>query len=279
MNGEVSAEQARKILDMLTEGKALENVNTSLALRLIPLARELDDSKLVERLLEHALNVSQDDLEKGWSEFEILKLNEAPLEKFSELASRIDDLIDGSALSAAILHHLGLMYMAKSDYENAKLFTNRSIRLRESIGDEPGIVYGLAVLEACCKRENLHDQAIVHGTRRLEIVMKLEDLDGQIEALSDLAHTQATIGEFDAAQDLYNQSLNLATETEDISGQLVARWGLADIAEIAGDYQTAMLQLSDSLHSFIALGIAAPPQIRERIEALADLQQPGDNTE
>ena len=279
MNGEVSAEQARKILDMLTEGKALENVNTSLALRLIPLARELDDSKLVERLLEHALNVSQDDLEKGWSEFEILKLNEAPLEKFSELASRIDDLIEGSALSAAILHHLGLMYMAKSDYENAKLFTNRSIRLRESIGDEPGIVYGLAVLEACCKRENLHDQAIVHGTRRLEIVMKLEDLDGQIEALSDLAHTQATIGEFDAAQDLYNQSLNLATETEDISGQLVARWGLADIAEIAGDYQTAMLQLSDSLHSFIALGIAAPPQIRERIEALADLQQPGDNTE
>ena len=279
MNGEVSAEQARKILDMLTEGKALENVNTSLALRLIPLARELDDSKLVERLLEHALNVSQDDLEKGWSEFEILKLNEAPLEKFSELASRIDDLIDGSALSAAILHHLGLMYMAKSDYENAKLFTNRSIRLRESIGDEPGIVYGLAVLEACCKRENLHDQAIVHGTRRLEIVMKLEDLDGQIEALSDLAHTQATIGEFDAAQDLYNQSLNLATETDDISGQLVARWGLADIAEIAGDYQTAMLQLSDTLHSFIALGIAAPPQIRERIEALADLQQPGDNTE
>ena len=279
MNGEVSAEQARKILDMLTEGKALENVNTSLALRLIPLARELDDSKLVERLLEHALNVSQDDLEKGWSEFEILKLNEAPLEKFSELASRIDNLIDGSALSAAILHHLGLMYLAKSDYENAKLFTNRSIRLRESIGDEPGIVYGLAVLEACCKRENLHDQAIVHGTRRLEIVMKLEDLDGQIEALSDLAHTQATIGEFDAAQDLYNQSLNLATETEDISGQLVARWGLADIAEIAGDYQTAMLQLSDSLHSFIALGIAAPPQIRERIEALADLQQPGDNTE
>ena len=279
MNGEVSAEQARKILDMLTEGKALENVNTSLALRLIPLAREIDDSKLVERLLEHALNVSQDDLEKGWAEFEILKLNEAPLEKFSELASRIDDLIEGSALSAAILHHLGLMYMAKSDYENAKLFTNRSIRLRESIGDEPGIVYGLAVLEACCKRENLHDQAIVHGTRRLEIVMKLEDLDGQIEALSDLAHTQATIGEFDAAQDLYNQSLNLATETEDISGQLVARWGLADIAEIAGDYQTAMLQLSDSLHSFIALGIAAPPQIRERIEALADLQQPGDNTE
>ena len=241
MNGEVSAEQARKILDMLTKGEALDNVNTSLALRLIPLAEELDDSELVGRLLEHALNVSEDEVEKGWSEFEILKLNDSHIDKFSELASRIDELIEGSALSAAILHHLGLMYLAQADYENAKLFTNRSIRLRESIGDEAGIVYGLAVLEACCKRENLHDEAIVHGTRRLEILMKLEDLEGQIEALSDLAHTQATIGSFDAAQDLYEQSLKLASEMEDVSGQLVARWGLADIAEIAGDYQTAMI--------------------------------------
>jgi len=279
MKGEVSAEQARKILDMLTKGEALENVNTSLALRLIPLAEELGDSTLVERLLEHALIVAQDEVEKGWAEFEILKLNDAALDKFSELASRIDEIVEGSALSAAILHHLGLVYLAQNDYENAKLFTNRSIRLRESIGDEPGIVYGLAVLEACCKRENLHDEAIVHGTRRLEILMKLEDLEGQIEALSDLAHTQATLGSFDAAQDLYNQSLKLASEMEDVSGQLVARWGLADIAEIAGDYQTAMIQLSDSLHAFIALGIAAPPQIRDRIEALANLEQPPDNNE
>lgn len=279
MNGEVSVEQARKILDMLTKGEALDNVNTSLALRLIPLAEELDDSELVGRLLEHALNVSEDEIEKGWSEFEILKLNDSHIDKFSELASRIDELIEGSALSTAILHHLGLMYLAQADYENAKIFTNRSIRLRESIGDEAGIVYGLAVLEACCKRENLHDEAIVHGTRRLEILMKLEDLEGQIEALSDLAHTQATIGSFDAAQDLYEQSLKLASEMEDVSGQLVARWGLADIAEIAGDYQTAMIQLSDSLHTFIALGITAPPQIRDRIEALANLQQPSDGTE
>ena len=109
MDGEVSPEQARKILDMLTEGEALDNVNTSLALRLIPLAEELDDSTLVGRLLEHALNVAQDDVEKGWAEFEILKLNDSQIDKFSELASRIDELIDGSALSAAILHHLGLM--------------------------------------------------------------------------------------------------------------------------------------------------------------------------
>ena len=279
MNGEVTAEQARKILDMLTKGEALENVNTSLALRLIPLAEELDDEDLVERLLKHALDVSQDDVEKGWAELEIMKLKDASLEDFAELSSQIEHLVDGSSLSAALMHHLGLLYLAQENYDEAKLFTNRSLRLRESIEDEAGIVYGLALLEACCKRQNLNDEAIVHGTRRLEILMKLDDLEGQIEAMSDLAHTQATIGSFDAAQDLYNQSLKLSNELEDVSGQLVARWGLADIAEISEDYQTAMLLLSDCLHSFIALGIPAPPQVRDRIEALANLEQPPENND
>ncbi|MBL6891457.1 MAG: hypothetical protein ISR22_05350 [Candidatus Poseidoniaceae archaeon] len=279
MSGDVIPEQARKILDMLTEGKALENVNTSLALRLVPLAEELDDEELVGRLLEHALEVSQDEVEKGWADFEIMKLQNASIEDFAKLSSQTENLVEGSSLSAAIMHHLGLMYLAMDNYSEAKLFTNRSLRLRESNEDEEGIVYGLALLEACCKRENLNDEAIIHGTRKLEILMKLGDLEGQMEAMSDLAHTQATIGSFDAAQDLYEQSLKISNELEDVSGQLVARWGLADIAEISEDYQTAMLLLSDCLHSFIALGITAPPQIRDRIEALANLEQPPENKE
>ena len=279
MSGEVSPEQARKILDMLTEGKALDNVNTTLALRLVPIAEELDDDELVGRLLEHALEVSEDEVEKGWADFEIMKLQNSSLEDFAKLSSQIESLVDGSALSAAIMHHLGLMYLAIENFSEAKLFTNRSLRLRESNEDEEGIVYGLALLEACCKRENLNDEAIIHGTRKLEILMKLGDLEGQMEAMSDLAHTQATIGSFDAAQDLYEQSLKISNELEDVSGQLVARWGLADIAEISEDYQTAMLLLSDSLHSFIALGIPAPPQIRDRIEALTNLEQPPENKE
>ena len=59
----------------------------------------------------------------------------------------------------------------------------------------------------------------------------------------------------------------------------MARWGLADIAEISEDYQTAMILLSDCLHSFIALGITAPPQVRDRIEALTNIQQPPENNE
>ena len=271
MTGEVSPEQAEKILAMLTEGKSMDNVNTTLALRLIPLAEEIGRAELVERLLEHAHKVAEDDIERGWVDFEKYKLSNYEPEKFAELSARTELLNNGKHLSAAILHHLGLIYLSQENYTDCETFINRSLRLREELEDESGLIYGLAVLEAACKRQDEHEQALAHGTRRLELLMKNEDLEGQMEAMSDIAHTQATVGAFDAATDLYNQSLELANQLEDMSGQLVARWGLCDICEIKGDYETAMIHLSDCLHSFIAMGLTAPLQVRERLEALTNL--------
>ena len=271
MTGEVSPEQAEKILAMLTEGKSMDNVNTTLALRLIPLAEEIGRAELVERLLEHAHKVAEDDIERGWVDFEKYKLSNYEPEKFAELSARTELLNNGKHLSAAILHHLGLIYLSQENYTDCETFINRSLRLREELEDESGLIYGLAVLEAACKRQDEHEQALAHGTRRLELLMKNEDLEGQMEAMSDIAHTQATVGAFDAATDLYNQSLELANQLEDMSGQLVARWGLCDICEIKGEYETAMIHLSDCLHAFIAMGLTAPLQVRERLEALTNL--------
>ena len=271
MTGEVSPEQAERILAMLTEGKSMDNVNTTLALRLIPLADEIGKAELVERLLEHAHKVAEDDVERGWVDFEKYKLSNHEPEKFAELSARTELLENGKHLSAAILHHLGLIYLSQENYTDCETFINRSLRLREELEDESGLIYGLAVLEAACKRQNEHEQALAHGTRRLELLMKNNDLEGQMEAMSDIAHTQATVGAFDAATDLYKQSLELANQLEDMSGQLVARWGLCDICEIQGDYESAMIHLSDCLHAFIGMGLPAPLQVRERLDALTNL--------
>ncbi len=270
MNGEVNAEQARKILDMLTAGGAMDDINTPLALRLIPLAKELEDIELSERLLHHAKKNAADELEQGWADFEGLKHSASDVDTFAELGVKAESAESGAPLAAAIFHHVALLHLSKDESEEAQAFANRSIRLRESIDDDAGIAYGLALLETCAKKMNDHDTAIVHGTRRIELAMKMKDEEAQIEAMADLAHSQATIGNFAAAKDLYEQSLELAGELEDLSGQLVARWGLADIAEIAEDYETAMLQLSDCLHTFINAGLPTPLAVRQRIEDLAD---------
>ena len=277
MNGEVSAQQAKKIVSMLTDGRAIENVNAPLALRLIPLAEELGDLELIERLLDHAEKVSVDELESGWVAFEQLKIVDSSQDKFVELAANSEKLENGESLAAAVLHHIGLMCLSHEHYDDCKVFITRSMRIREKSSDNSGLVYSLAVLEACDKRQNNLDSALVHGTRRLELLTNSDDLEGQMEALSDLAHTQASLGTFDAAIDLYTQSLELSNDLEDVSGQFVARWGLADLCEIQSDYRAAMIHLSDCLHSFIAFGIQPPVQIRERLEALTNLENPESN--
>ena len=104
MNGEVSAEQAEKIIAMLTEGGAIENVNAPLALRLIPLAEELDNPDLVDRLLKHAESSAVDDLESGWVKFESLRYANSSIDDFVELAALAEKMSKGEPLAAAVLH-------------------------------------------------------------------------------------------------------------------------------------------------------------------------------
>jgi len=277
MDGEVTPEQARRILDMLTQGGAMEDINTPLALRLIPLAIELEDEALADRLLAHAKNTADDEIESGWASFEEMKMTNASIDDLSELTAKAELIESGEPLSAAVAHHVALLHMANEAYEEGQMFASRSLRLREKTNDEQGIVYGLALLEALAKKQHQHEIALVHASRRIELLMKLKDEEGQMEAMADMGHSQATLGQFDAAKDLYGQSLDLALALEDLSGQLVARWGLADIAEIEEDYETAMLQLSDCLHAFINAGLPTPIAVRQRIEALTSFNNDTDS--
>ena len=277
MNGEVTPEQARKILDMLTQGGAMEDINTPLALRMIPLALELEDETLADRLLLHAKEYAADEIESGWATFETLKMTNASIDELSELTAKAELIEQGEPLSAAVAHHVALLHMANESYEEAQMFASRSLRLREATDDTNGIVYGLALLEALAKKQQRHETALIHASRRIELLMKLKDEEGQMEAMADMGHSQATLGQFDAAKDLYGQSLELAVALEDLSGQLVARWGLADIAEIEEDYETAMLQLSDCLHAFINAGLPTPIAVRQRIEALTSFNSSSEN--
>ena len=277
MDGEVTPEQARRILDMLTQGGAMEDINTPLALRLLPLAIELEDETLADRLLAHAKIIAADVIDSGWASFEEMKMTNASIDDLSELTAKAELIESGEPLSAAVAHHVALLHMANEAYEEAQMFASRSLRLREKTNDEHGIVYGLALLEALAKKQHQHEIALVHASRRIELLMKLKDEEGLMEAMADMGHSQATLGQFDAAKDLYGQSLDLALALEDLSGQLVARWGLADIAEIEEDYETAMLQLSDCLHAFINAGLPTPIAVRQRIEALTSFNNTTDS--
>jgi len=277
MNGEVSPERARQILEVLTSGGSMDHINTSLALRLMPLAEDVGEAELVERLLDHATSVATNDEERGWARFEGLKRMNAKVDSFLALAEETEGMEGVQSLTAAVQHYVALVQMSEGHLDEARATAQRALRLRTAVEDFQGMAYGMALLMSIAKRQHDEDTAIAIGTERLELLTKLKDEVGQMEAIADLAHCQATIGEFGAAQDLFNQSLERAQDLGSLSGQLVARWGLADIAEIQQDYETAMLVLSDSLHEFLAVDIPAPAQLRQRIHDLTELRNtPGD---
>ena len=92
MVNELSPERARQVLDMLTHGGAMDGINTSLALRLIPLAVELKDDELVNRLLDHASTIAEDDVERGWARFEGMKIMKSSADSMLALAERAESM-------------------------------------------------------------------------------------------------------------------------------------------------------------------------------------------
>ena len=272
MDADMSPEMAAQVLSMLTGGASMDHINTSLALRLIPLAQELEDGDLVERLLDHASSVAASDEERGWARFEALKIVDAEIDSYLRLAEDAESIEDGQALNAAVHHYVALLYLANQQLDEARATAQHALRLRQSLDDKEGLSYGMALLMTVAKRQHDEHTAIAVGTERLELLIALKDDEGQMEALADLAHCQATIGEFGAARELFERSLEHASNLGSLSGQLVARWGLADLAEIEEDYENAMLVLSECLHEFIAADVAAPAPLRQRIKDLTDLQ-------
>ena len=68
------------------------------------------------------------------------------------------------------------------------------------------------------------------------------------------------------------ESLEIAIELQELSGILVARWGLADLAEISNQPDEAMVQLSDIMTAFMEAGALVPELVRERISKLTAQQ-------
>ncbi len=271
MAEEVSPEKAKEIVEMLTGGGSIESINTSLALGILPLVESIDDMDLLHRLVEHAQQVAEDDIEKGWARFEQLKRYAGSIDDVAELAFHAESLEKGTALAAAVLHHHALMLLSIEEIDSAQTSIRRSLTLRESVEDKEGIVYGLAVLSRCSRLNQDWDSAIIHDTRRLELAITMQNDVLRMEALADVAHAQASIGELATASEMYQESLDFAKRLEHPAGHLVASWGLADLAEIETRYDDALLALSDTMHLFMQLGIPAPDLLKKRLHDLTAL--------
>lgn len=107
MAEEVSPEKAKEIVEMLTGGGSIESINTSLALGILPLVESVGDADLLHRLVEHAQQVAEDDIEKGWARFEHLKRTQVRLmmsQNWRFMLSHWIKVLHLQPLSSIIMH-------------------------------------------------------------------------------------------------------------------------------------------------------------------------------
>ena len=121
------------------------------------------------------------------------------------------------------------------------------------------------------KSEGDFEKSQLHLQKRLEIIPEPEKFE-RMEALADLAHSHSSLGELEQAQAFLIDSLEIAIELQELSGILVARWGLADLAEISNQPDEAMVQLSDIMTAFMEAGALVPELVRERVSKLTAQQ-------
>ena len=80
--------------------------------------------------------------DQGWCQFELLKHQAASKDELIGLGVQSEK--DGlPGLAAGIFHHVSLMSLGSDE---AGLFANRSMRLREEADDLEGMIYGLSLI-------------------------------------------------------------------------------------------------------------------------------------
>jgi ATP/maltotriose-dependent transcriptional regulator MalT len=215
--------------------------------------------------MKHAQEAAQDEEESGWVEFEMHRQGNPDKESLIGLAMAAEKA-EHNKLAAAIMHHIGLMALASSNIEEAGTFADRSMRLRESVNDSNGMAYGHALLSHVAKAKEDWDAAEMHCHKRMELVG--DDDQARLETMQDIAHIKATTGELEQALAMMQESLDLAEKIGDLDGIIVARWGLADLAEISNQPDEAMVQLSGAMTSLMEAGIPVPDLLKQRIEKL-----------
>ena len=129
------------------------------------------------------------------------------------------------------------------------------------------MIYGHALLAHIAKMNDDFEQSQIHLQKRLDIIPETEKFE-RMEALADLAHSHSSLGELEQSQAMLIESLSIANELQELSGVLVARWGLADLAEISNQPDEAMVQLSEIMTVFMEAGEVVPKAVRDRISKL-----------
>jgi len=159
---------------------------------------------------------------------------------------RLFDKLD-KAGTAALLHNFGIIVQNRGDYDKALEYYDRSLKIKEELGDRVGVAGSLHEIGIIHQRRGDHYKALEHYNRSLKILEELDDRHGVAISLHQIGMIYEDRGDYDKALEHYDRSLKITEELGDRHGVANSLHQIGTIHLERGDYDRALEYYDRSL--------------------------------
>ncbi|MCT7950429.1 tetratricopeptide repeat protein [Ancylothrix sp. C2] len=154
---------------------------------------------------------------------------------------------DEERLFAAYLNNLGSAYNSLGQYQKAIEYHEKSLKIREKIGNQPDIARSLNNLGNTYNYLEKHEKAIEYCEKSLNIWNQLNNHQEIADTLNNLGNAYHSLGQYETAIKYHKKSLEIREEIgpqQDIAKSFI-NLGIAYYS--LGKYETAIEYLKKSL--------------------------------
>jgi tetratricopeptide (TPR) repeat protein len=145
------------------------------------------------------------------------------------------------------LHNIGAIYQDKGDYDEALKQYQKSLEIKEKIGDIKGVSYSLHQIGMIYQDKGDYDEALKQYQKSQEIKEKIGDIKGVSSSLHQIGMIYQDKGDYDEALKQYQKSQEIDEKIGDIKGVSSSLHNIGAIYQDKGDYDEALKQYQKSL--------------------------------
>jgi type IV pilus assembly protein PilB len=171
-------------------------------------------------------------------------------------AKSIEDRLYIGGFIGEALCHLGLISLLKSDHPAAQSYFGMSLRVLQEIDNKGCMAKVIGFLGELAEAKGDFIEAKVYYQESEALMIEAESFTEYAKALScrRLARAEILLGDLEAGDRLFEESLTLSSQIEDRSGMGSALMGQGDLAYVRGDADAAAVKLRECLTIFRSYG-------------------------
>ena len=162
-------------------------------------------------------------------------------------ALKLYEELDDQINQVDVLRSIGGRFIDIGDFEKALDLTTRSIEMAEKINYAEGITRGLNNLGVVNDRTNNYDQAEKIYLQVLELHIESGNVPSQCKALNNLADVYMHTGDLEKAEQFALQSLALTEEAGEDNHKISALCTLGEVLSTKGEFDQAQKNFQMSL--------------------------------